>query len=86
MEHFKDRPDDYIQWIREHPDGYVMNLARTPPMIHFATCMHVREYPPSDSRPQGWLYRNMLCDERKDPLVVEARRIGGRERCRTCDA
>lgn len=49
---FKDMPDDddYIKWIDENPNGFVLNIHRrknpsnihkSHPRIHFANCHHL---------------------------------------------
>ena len=42
IELFRDAEEDYLRWVREHPEGYVLNTYRTPStsylVLHSAAC------------------------------------------------
>jgi hypothetical protein len=49
MVSFVDQEDDYARWTAAHPDGYVVNVARSgrgPVWLHRGRCFHIASAPP----------------------------------------
>jgi hypothetical protein len=49
VEKFQDRDDDYLNWVKAHDTGYVINVARSElgdAKLHSATCYTIISRPP----------------------------------------
>ena len=46
LQEFTENDNDYQQWAKTHPTGYVINTLRSKPsnnmQLHLATCRHIR--------------------------------------------
>jgi len=43
---YRDAHEDYVQWLRQNPDGFVLNLKTTTyAVLHKSDCMHIVDYP-----------------------------------------
>jgi hypothetical protein len=51
---FRDDESGYLDWIRTHPDGYVLNCGRHPTprslVLHKASCPFISGTPPPGNR------------------------------------
>jgi hypothetical protein len=49
VEKFQDRDDDYLNWVKAHDTGYVINVVRSElgvAKLHSATCYTIINRPP----------------------------------------
>jgi hypothetical protein len=87
MHRFVDDDDGYRQWIRAHPDGFVINTARSPSpayvMLHRASCRTISGDPARGIR---WTRDYIkFCGERAELDEFARRQIGGSANpCRRC--
>ena len=58
---FEQEDADYLQWITDHPDGYVVNaMPSLDPdylVLHRASCRSINRYPRMDENPGGFTER-----------------------------
>lgn len=46
---YRDAHEDYIQWLRHNPRGFVLNLKTTKwAILHESDCMHIADYSDPD--------------------------------------
>ena len=59
---FKDDEERYQAWLRLHPDGFVLNMRKTPSeryvVLHRATCSSISAY--TRKTPRGAFYGTRL--------------------------
>lgn len=95
MEVFEDRDGPYLAWLREHPNGFVLNRQRGKSdsylVLHRAGCRKIQDYN-SMARPGGFTARGYIkvCAGTVAELRQYARGKGGRPdgsfsgKCRAC--
>lgn len=95
MQVFDDRDTPYLEWLNQHPDGYVLNRRRGSSIeyliLHRAGCGRIRNYSQM-ARPGGFTGRGYVkvCSESLELLHQYARTKGGRPdgsfsgRCSSC--
>ncbi len=95
MQVFDDDDGPYLAWLREHPDGYVLNRRRGKSddylVLHRASCQRVQDYNEM-ARPGGFTTRGYIkvCSDSLAELQQYARGRGARpdgsfsSKCRSC--
>lgn len=84
---FVDDDQEYLRWIAEHPDGYVVNTNRQPRpaylVLHLANCGAISGRPTNGS---SWTGRYLkMCAPQIAPLTDWATELGGNlRRCGRC--
>jgi hypothetical protein len=86
MQRFVDDDRGYLDWLDHHPDGFVINTARTPNaaylMLHHVGCGTITGQPARGTTFTGEYAK--VCGERNE-LEVFARDLGGHAQpCRLC--
>ena len=80
---FEDDDMGYLQWISEHPDGYVVNSRRRVGpdylVLHRASCFSINRYPNMDEEPGGFTERQYrkFCSTSRSELEDHLRRMIG---------
>ncbi|MFC4353031.1 hypothetical protein ACFOW6_15885 [Fodinicurvata halophila] len=93
--HFVDDDAGYLDWLKQHPFGFVVNLRRSfdPDyvVLHCASCVSIQRYPKMKSEPGGFTERGYtkLCGESLGSLEQELERFTTRpepfsKRCSLC--
>lgn len=90
VEAFRDDDTGYLEWLAEHPRGFVLNTNRSPRpdylILHRATCRTIRGKP---TRGGPWTgpYIKVCADDPLDIAAWAGARVGARpRRCRVCSA
>ena len=90
---FKDMPDDddYIKWIDENPNGFVLNIHRrknpsnihkSHPRIHFANCHHLNDRPGESTTEKYFKVCSNSIEELEQWSWIEYQK--GLNPCKTC--
>jgi hypothetical protein len=86
---FVDDEDGYVRWLREHPNGYVLNCDREPSdrylVLHETDCRTISGEP---SRGTTWTTAYAkVCASTQIDLVLWCQEITGSrpDRCGTCE-
>ena len=81
--HYQDAQDDYLQWLRRNPQGFVLNLkTKRQAVLHESGCTHIADY--SDPSVNLTLKRK-ICAASDASLRAWAKERGiGWDRCGTC--
>ena len=87
---FVDADDQYLDWLADHPAGFVLNCGRKPTasylILHRATCPRISGTP---SNGEFWTRDPVkVCADTEAGLVEWASRIGAPRNCRAggpCD-
>jgi hypothetical protein len=86
-EKFVDNDDGYLAWIAQHPEGFVLNTARTPNpndlRLHRATCSTITILQPQARRWTGDYIK--ICGSRTELESWASDTVGGAvQPCRFC--
>jgi hypothetical protein len=96
MKVFEDRDAPYIEWLQQHPNGYVLNRHRGSSdnylVLHLASCGKIRNYTQM-ARPDGFTGRKYIkvCSTNLEALHQYARTDGHRpdgsfsSKCGSCN-
>lgn len=87
MHRFVDDDGGYLEWLEAHPDGFVINTARSPRpahvMLHRASCRTISGDPARGVRRTHDYIE--VCGDRNELEQVARRQIGGAAKpCRRC--
>lgn len=86
VEQFKDAESNYLQWLADHPEGYVLNSERRPRssnlVLHRARCKSIST---SWSNYTTRQYIKTCSDSRDELSAWASREVGGLPRdCTLC--
>jgi hypothetical protein len=87
MQTFKDNDVGYLEWVQQHPHGFVINTTRSPSptylVLHQARCFHITKKTAGHRWTTDYI---KVCAEQTNLLEDWVREhIGGTiRRCRTC--
>ena len=82
---FENEDKEYLQWLRNHEHGYVLNRRNAPDdyMVHTARCSHIYDLTETVTYTVS---RNKMCSERLEELHAWASRKGySVVECPTCN-
>ncbi|MDX1437330.1 MAG: hypothetical protein R3335_10995 [Anaerolineales bacterium] len=89
MKEFKDDDRSYLHWLKEHPDGFVLNTTRPPLpdflILHRSSCPAVNGAPEPENY---WTIESVkVCAETTGVLAVWAKNeVGGTVKaCKLCE-
>ena len=82
---FENEDKEYLQWLRNHEHGYVLNRRDSPAdtyMVHTARCSHIYDL---TEKVKYTVDRNKMCSDRLEELQAWASKKGfSIDECPTC--